>query len=58
MVSKATKKKKKKAKAAGIEAIVEPGVGALYVRRPWMKTLKKMDKKKQKLLKKPLKKKV
>ena len=55
MISKATKKKK--TKPVGIEAIVEPGVGALYVRGPWMKKLKKMDKKKQKL-KKSLKKKV
>lgn len=56
MVSEATKKRK--TKPVGIEAIVEPGVGALYVRGPWMKKLIKMDKKKKKLLKKSLKKKV
>ena len=48
----ARKANKKKAKTVGIEAIVEPGVGALYVRSPWISKLKKMDKKKQRLLKK------
>ena len=37
MVSKTAKTMKKKAKTVGIEAIFEPGVGALYFRRPWMK---------------------
>ena len=55
MVSKKSKTKKKKTKSAGMEAIVEPGVGALYVRRAWMKK-PKIDKKKKKLLKKTLKK--
>ena len=57
MVSKKTKTKKKKSKTVGIEAIVEPGVGALYVRRAWMKK-PKIDKKKSKLLKKKIKKKL
>ena len=57
MVSKKTKTTKKKTKTTGIEAIVEPGVGALYVRRAWMKKAK-MDKKKTKLLKKKIKKKL
>lgn len=36
--------KKSKRKAVGIEAIVEPGVGALYVRGAWMKKLSEMGK--------------
>ncbi len=43
--------KKKKRKAVGIEAIVESGVGALYVRGAWMKKLKKMGKGKHKPIK-------
>ena len=45
---------KKKTKKAGIESIVEPGVGALYVRGPWMKKLGEVSK--QKKLKKLLRK--
>ena len=41
-------RKKKKRKKVGIEAIVEPGVGALYVRGAWMKKLSKLGKKKRK----------
>ena len=41
-------KKKSKHKPVGIEAVVEPGVGALYVRGTWMKKLKKLGKKKRK----------
>jgi hypothetical protein len=33
-------RKKRKRKTVGIGAIVEPGVGALYVRGAWMKKLK------------------
>ena len=40
--------KKKKDGKVGIGAIVEPGVGALYVRSPWMKKLKELGKKKRK----------
>ena len=57
MVFKKSKTKKKKTKSVGIESIVEPGVGALYVRRSWMKK-PKTDKKKTKLLKKKIKKKL
>lgn len=38
---------KKKQKEVGIEAIVEPGVGALYVRGAWMKKLKELDERKR-----------
>jgi len=44
--------KKKKRKAVGIDAVVEPGVGALYVRGTWMKKLKELGKHKRKLIKK------
>jgi hypothetical protein len=40
--------KKKKQEKVGIEAIVEPGVGALYVRGTWMKKLKDLDERKRK----------
>ncbi|MGD8566343.1 MAG: hypothetical protein PVF96_08355 [Candidatus Bathyarchaeota archaeon] len=40
--------KKKKADKVGIGAIVEPGVGALYVRGSWMKKLKDLGRKKRK----------
>ena len=41
-------RKKKKSEKVGIEAVVEPGVGALYVRDTWMKKLKEMGKRKRK----------
>lgn len=40
--------KKKKHKEVGVEAIVEPGVGALYVRGAWMKKLDKIGKRERK----------
>lgn len=43
--------KKKKHKAVGIEAVVEPGVGALYIRSPWMKKLGEVGKQKPKRVK-------
>jgi hypothetical protein len=43
---------KKKRKTVGVEAIVEPGVGALYVRGAWMKKLGEMGKRKRKQIKK------
>ena len=42
---------KKKRKAVGIGAVVEPGVGALYVRGTWMKKLKELGKGKRKPIK-------
>jgi len=39
---------KKQSEKVGIEAVVEPGVGALYVRGTWMKKLKDLDKRKTK----------
>jgi hypothetical protein len=42
----------KKRRTVGIEAIVEPGVGALYVRGPWMKKLSDIDKRRRDLRKK------
>jgi len=36
--------KKKKRKAVGIEAIVKPGVEAVYTRGAWMKKLDDLDK--------------
>lgn len=39
-------RKKKKRKTVGIEAVAEPGVGALYVRGAWMKKLKELGKRK------------
>jgi hypothetical protein len=44
--------KKRKHKGVGIGPIVEPGVGALYVRGAWMKKLDEMGKHKRKLMKK------
>ena len=41
-------RKKKQSEKVGIEAVVEPGVGALYVRGTWMKKLKDLDKRKRK----------
>ena len=43
--------KKKRCKAVSIEAIVEPGVGAIYTRGAWMKKLDDMDKGKRKQIK-------
>jgi len=45
-------RKKRKRKAVGLGAIVEPGVGALYVRGAWMKKLDELGKHKRKLIKK------
>ena len=45
-------RKKRKRKAVGLGAIVEPGVGALYVRGAWMKKLNELGKHKRKLIKK------
>jgi|GEM_PF-3559323 len=39
---------KRKHKAVDIGAIVEPGVGTLYVRSAWMKKLKELGKGKRK----------
>jgi hypothetical protein len=44
--------KKKRRKAVGIEAIVKPGVEALYPRGAWMKKLDDMNKRKRKPIKK------
>jgi len=49
------KEKKEERRKVGIEAIVEPGVGALYIRGTWMKKLKDLDKKKTKLKKRKTK---
>jgi len=40
--------KKRRIKTVGIEAVVEPGVGALYVRGPWMRKLSELGKRKRK----------
>ncbi len=40
-------RKKKQSEKVGIEAVVEPGVGALYIRGTWMKKLKDLDKRKR-----------
>ncbi|MDI6904103.1 MAG: hypothetical protein QMD13_01220 [Candidatus Bathyarchaeia archaeon] len=45
-------RKKRKRKPVGIGAIVEPGVGALYVRGAWMKKLNELGKSKRKQIKK------
>ena len=52
MPRKKSRKKKKKHETLGIEAVVEPGVGSLYVRGAWMKKLNKLGKHKRKLMKK------
>jgi len=44
--------KKERRKAIGIEAIVEPGVGAIYTRGTWMKKLNDMGKRERKTGKK------
>jgi len=51
MSRRSLQKKKRKHKTVGIEAIVEPGVGALYVRGPWMKKLNDLSKRKRKSIK-------
>jgi hypothetical protein len=38
----------RKRKGKGIEAVAEPGLGALYLRIPWMKKLNDMKKPKLK----------
>jgi len=43
--------KKERRKAIGIEAIVEPGVGAIYTRGTWMKKLNDLGKRKRKPVK-------
>ncbi|MDI6847450.1 MAG: hypothetical protein QMD23_04900 [Candidatus Bathyarchaeia archaeon] len=45
-------RKKRNRKPVGIGAIVEPGVGALYVRGAWMKKLNELGKGKRKQIKK------
>ncbi len=45
------KSEKKRRKATGIEAIVEPGVGAIYSRGAWMKKLDDLGKEKRKEIK-------
>ncbi|MDH5771160.1 MAG: hypothetical protein OEZ25_07740 [Candidatus Bathyarchaeota archaeon] len=45
-------RKKESRKAIGIEAIVEPGVGAIYTRGTWMKKLDDLGKRKGKQVKK------
>jgi hypothetical protein len=49
-------RKKKTDKSAGISSIVEPGVGALYVRGSWMKKLKEKGKSQRKPVNKKLRK--
>jgi hypothetical protein len=44
--------KKRKHKPIGIEAIVQPGVGALYIRGSWMKKLNEIGKRKRRQIKK------
>jgi len=39
--------KTRRRKTVGIEAVVEPGVGALYVRGPWIKKLNALGKRKR-----------
>jgi len=43
------KSQKKKRRPVGVEAVVEPGVGALYVRGTWIKKLDELGKHKRKL---------
>jgi hypothetical protein len=47
-MSRKESEKKKKQKKVGVEAILEPGVGALYIRGTWMKKLKDLDERKRK----------
>jgi len=39
--------KESRHKTIGIEAIVEPGVGAVYTRGAWMRKLNELDKKRK-----------
>ncbi len=41
-------RKQKQSEKVGVEAVVEPGVGALYVRGTWMKKLRDLDERKRK----------
>jgi len=50
MTQKKPEKKERRHKKIGIEAIVEPGVGALYVRGTWIKKLEEVGKRKKKHL--------
>jgi len=50
-MSRKKSQKKRKRKTVGIEAVVEPGVGALYVRDTWMKKLDAIGKRKRRPLK-------
>jgi len=52
MPRKKLQKKKGKHETIGIEAVVEPGVGALYVRGTWMRKLNDLSKRKRKLVNK------
>jgi len=47
-MSRRKSRKRTKRKATGIGAIVEPGVGAIYVRGTWMKKLDDLGKRKKK----------
>lgn len=51
-MSRRKSRKRRKRKATGIGAIVEPGVGAIYVRGAWMKKLDDLGKRKKKSRKK------
>jgi hypothetical protein len=53
-MSRKKSKKKRKHKTVGVEAVAEPGVGALYVRGTWMKKLNELGKRKRKQIKKSL----
>jgi len=44
--------KESRHRTIGIEAIVEPGVGAVYARSAWMKKLNELGKKKRKPIEK------
>jgi len=44
--------KESKRRTVGIEAIVEPGVGAVYARGAWMKKLNELGEKKRKPIEK------
>jgi hypothetical protein len=46
------RKKGKKHKPVGIEAVVEPGVGSLYVRGTWMKKLDALGRRRRKDIRK------
>jgi hypothetical protein len=48
-MSRKKSQKKKKRRPVGVEAVIEPGVGALYVRGTWIKKLNELGKNKRKL---------